>query len=364
MDLAAENQRLQGIIDRLVTRIDENQRIAQRFQAFEFQLLEAASLPELFEVLIHQAPAHFKLHAISLVLFDKDYVLEQLFEALDLKHWVPRVQLRHREDFFEQLYGQRQQPVLGELDALAQGRLFPGASAVASCALLPLRAQGRLQGSLHLASEQADRFTPDKAADFLQHLGAILALCIEHCVAREQLRREGRQDPLTQVGNRVAFEQDLHLELARAERNHQPLSCFFVDLDHFKKINDNFGHAVGDMCLREVAQVLQVELRKTDVLARFGGEEFVVLLPVCDADQAMETAQRVGKAIAAMTVETTAGQPVPLTASIGVCSWEPRKHKIPLEALADALLRQADAAMYLVKKAGRNGVRWQPLIVQ
>lgn len=345
-------------------RIDENQRIAHRFQAFEFQLLEAASLPELFEVLIQQAPVHFNLQAISLILFDKDYVLEQLFEALDLKHWVPRVQLRHREDFFEQLYGQRQQPVLGELDTLSQGRLFPGAKPIGSCALLPLRAQGRLQGSLHLASEQADRFTPDKSADFLQHLAAVLGLCIEHCVAQEQLRREGRQDPLTHVGNRAAFEQDVHLELARAERNHLPLSCFFVDLDHFKKINDNYGHSVGDMCLREVAKVLQAELRKTDVLARFGGEEFVALLPVCDADQAMETALRVSQAIAKMKVETSAGQAVPLTASIGVCSWEPRTHKIPMEALADALLRQADAAMYLVKKAGRNGVRWQPLVVQ
>ncbi|UTA46598.1 sensor domain-containing diguanylate cyclase [Simiduia sp. 21SJ11W-1] len=364
MDLAAENQRLQGLIDRLVARIDDNQRIAQRFQAFEFQLLEAASLPELFDVLIDQAPRHFQLQAVSLVLFDKDYVLAQLFDALNLKRWLPKVQLRHREEFFEQLYGQRQQPVLGEVDTLSLGRLFPGAGPIGSCALLPLRTQGRLQGSLHLASEQPERFTPDKAADFLQHLGAILALCIEHCVAREQLRREGRQDPLTKVGNRAAFEQDLPLELARAERNHQPVSCFFVDLDHFKKINDNFGHSVGDVCLREVAAVLQKELRKTDVLARFGGEEFVVLLPVCDAEQAMETAQRVSEAIATMRVETSQGQPVPLTASIGVCSWEPRKHKIPVEALAEALLRQADAAMYLVKKAGRNGVRWQPLVVQ
>ena len=363
MDHEAENKRLQGLIEKLVLRIDENQQIARRFHDFEFKLLEAASLPELFEVLIQEGPNHFKLKALSLVLFDPDYVFEQLFEALDLKHWVPKVQLRHRQDFFDQLLGQATQPILGELDALTLGRLFPGAGAVASTALIPLYSKGVLQGSLHLASETAERFTPDKAVDFIQHLAAVLALCIDHCVAQDQLRREGRQDPLTQVGNRAAFEQDLALELARAERNCLPVSCFFVDLDHFKKINDNFGHANGDMVLREVSGILQAQLRKTDVLARFGGEEFVALLPACDADQAMETAERVRAAIAAMTIETSAGQPIPLSASIGVSSWEPRKHKIPIVELGAALLRQADAAMYLVKKAGRNGVLWQPLVV-
>ena len=363
MDHLAENKRLQGLIEKLVLRIEENQQIAKRFHEFEFRLLEAASLPELFEVLIIDAPAHFQLKALSLVLYDPDYVFEQLFEALDLKHWVPKVQLRHRQDFFEQLLGHSTKPLLGELDALTLGRLFPGAGKVASTALIPLYSKGVLQGSLHLASETAERFTPDKAVDFIQHLAAILALCIDHCVAQEQLRREGRQDPLTQVGNRAAFEQDLPLELARAERNCLPVSCFFVDLDHFKHINDNFGHANGDMVLREVASVLQEQLRKTDVLARFGGEEFVALLPACDADQAMETAERVRAAIEAMSLETSAGQAIALSASIGVCSWEPRKHKIPLPELGVALLRQADAAMYLVKKAGRNGVRWQPLVV-
>lgn len=363
MDSKEEHRRLQALVEKLVARIEENQQIAHRFHEFEFRLLEAASLPELFDVLLEQGPVHFRLKAISLVLFDPDYVFEQLFAALDLNRWIPKVQLRHRQDFFDQLIGSSVKPLLGELDALTAARLFPGAGKIASTALIPLYSKGVLQGSLHLASDMEERFTPDKSVDFVQHLAAILALCIDHCVAQEQLRREGRQDPLTRVGNRAAFEQDLALELARAERSHQPLSCCFIDIDHFKKINDNFGHANGDMCLREISSVLQGQLRKTDVLARFGGEEFVVLLPVCDADQAMETAERIRQAVETKRLETSKGQAIALTASIGVCSWEPRKHKIPIAELGEALLRQADAAMYLVKKSGRNGVRWQPLVV-
>lgn len=359
----SDSQKLQAIIERLLARIDENQAIARRFHGFEFKLLEAERLPELLELLINHAPEHFQLAAVSLVLYDPEYEWADLADTLNLKQWLPKVQFRHQQAFFEDLFGSSRLPMLGQLDTLTQTRLFCGAKDVASAAIIPLYSRGRLQGSLHLGASEAERFSPDKATDFLEHLGAVLALCLSHGLTQEHLRLEGRQDPLTQVGNRAAFEQDLAVELARAERHHQPLSCFFVDIDHFKQINDNFGHANGDMCLREVSHVLRNALRKTDILARFGGEEFVALLPACEPARAMETAERVREQIEALTLETSAGQAIAVTVSIGVCSWEPKDYQIPLNELSDALLRQADAAMYLVKKAGRNGVRWQPLVV-
>lgn len=360
----SEIQRLQAIIERLVRRIEENQAIARRFHAFEFRLLEADRLPELLDLLVKQGPQHFDLEAVSLVLFDPEYEWEQLAELVNLKQWLPKVQVRHQQAFFDDLCATSRAPILGELDPLTLARLFSGAGEIGSTAIIPLYCKGQLQGSLHLGAKDPERFSADKATDFLEHLGAVLALCINHGLTQEHLRHEGRQDPLTQVGNRAAFEQDLEIELARAERSGQPLSCFFVDLDHFKQINDNYGHANGDLCLREVSRVLKLALRKTDILARFGGEEFVALLPACDASRAMETAERVREQIEGLTLETRAGQSMPLTVSIGVCSWEPKAYRIPLPELSEALLRQADAAMYRVKKAGRNGVRWQPLVVR
>lgn len=364
MSLAEENKRLKGLIEQLVARIEDNQQIARRFQDFEFRLLEALGLAELLELLLVQGPDHFRLKAVGLVLYDPDSRYARLADSLPLSTWMPRLQLRHKPDFFDKLYGDSHRPQLGEQDALTLARLFPGHQQVASCALLPLYCRGRLQGSLHLASDDPQRFTPDKADDFLQHMAAVLALCLEHCLAQEYLKREGRLDPLTGVANRAAFARLLEQELARAVRNGEPLSCFFVDLDHFKAINDNHGHAAGDLCLQQLAKVLAGELRRTDVLARYGGEEFVVLLPGCSPDRALETAERIRRAVAAMALQSPAGVPVALTASIGVASWDPQAQSALLPKMPQLLLQQADAAMYQVKGQGRNGVSWLPLASQ
>lgn len=362
MSLAEENTRLKGLIEQLVARIEDNQQIARRFQDFEFRLLEALGLAELLDLLLVQGPDHFRLVAVGLVLYDPDSRYARLADSLSLNHWMPRLQLRQKPDFFGKLYGDSHRPLLGEQDALTLARLFPGHQQVASCALLPLYCRGRLQGSLHLASGNPARFTPDKANDFLAHMAAVLAICLEHCLAQEYLKREGRLDPLTGVVNRAAFGRQLEQEQARALRSGAPLSCFFVDLDHFKAINDSHGHAMGDYCLQQLTQVLAGELRRTDVLARYGGEEFVVLLPGCPRDRALETAERIRRAVAAMALQTPAGLPVPLTASIGVASWDPQAQSALLDQMPQRLLQQADAAMYQVKSQGRNGVSWLPLV--
>lgn len=357
-DLQKENQRLHRTVKALLELIEDNQRIERHFHDFEFKLLGCKGLPELLELLLVRAREHFELSDVGLVLIDRDFSAKHLLELLDLPLYECRLQLRHSDDFALTIYRGQPEVTLGELDALAASRLFPNsADQVASCALLPLIRNGLLIGSLHLASRRADRFSPDKAADFLLHLSSICAVCIENSLSRSRLHYQSQIDQLTQVNNRLSFEEEFAKELERAERHDEPLSCLFVDVDHFKSINDQFGHQAGDVCLREVAQAVKGELRKTDILARYGGEEFVCLLPKCELDRAQQIAERVRKAIQKLKLAVNGEQTIRPTASVGLCCWQPVGERTPdLPKLGERLLACADDAMYEAKNGGRNKV--------
>nr|WP_233278018.1 diguanylate cyclase [Myxococcus stipitatus] len=173
---------------------------------------------------------------------------------------------------------------------------------------------------------------------------------------REELLALSRTDALTGLFNRRCFEERLTEEFARSRRYQSPLSLVMLDIDHFKRINDTFGHPFGDQVLKAVAQTARTRLREVDVLARYGGEEFIALLPETNPVDALKVCERVREAIAGLGVEHVGvegkRQEVRLTASLGVAT-------VPSADLnsAEALLRAADAGLYAAKGAGRNRVR-------
>ena len=153
-------------------------------------------------------------------------------------------------------------------------------------------------GSLHLGSIDPSRYNPNVATDYINHLASIIGVCIENCISQETLRRLSMIDMLTKVHNRRSFNTELNREISRASRSQQPLSCLFIDLDHFKQVNDTHGHPTGDRVLRGSAQTIKDQLRKTDFIARYGGEEFAVLLPGCESQQALQIAETIREAVA------------------------------------------------------------------
>jgi two-component system cell cycle response regulator len=159
-----------------------------------------------------------------------------------------------------------------------------------------------------------------------------------------------RKDPLTGCFNRGYFDQKLHTEVVRTRRRARSTSLVLVDLDHFKRINDKYGHVTGDAALRAVGQVLRGATRVEDVVARYGGEEFAVIVPGATSMGGALLAQRVRTAIEKLTIDAE-GEPLRVTASLGVASLEPGQ-----VSNAPALLRAADGALYAAKHAGRNRV--------
>ena len=176
-------------------------------------------------------------------------------------------------------------------------------------------------------------------------LGASLLRAMKNeAVARQELEQLMLTDPLTGAGNRRMLMLRLHDEIQRAQRYRRPLIAVFFDLDHFKRVNDTYGHDVGDIVLTAVARRLRANVRQSDHLARFGGEEFVVVLPETTLEDAFAHVERMRLAVAQMTIPELPGH---ITLSAGLAQWREGESD-------EALLRRADQALYHAKEAGRN----------
>ncbi|MBS0366953.1 MAG: diguanylate cyclase [Proteobacteria bacterium] len=169
-------------------------------------------------------------------------------------------------------------------------------------------------------------------------------------IALTEAERRAQTDPLTGVLNRRSLIERLDTASARARSRAQPLSVLFIDLDHFKQINDTHGHAAGDACLAGIIAPIQAELRQTDVIGRYGGEEFVVILSGADAAAARPIAERICARLASIGIAGF-GAPIRLTCSIGLASSD------TLGVWGQHLIAHADTAQYAAKRSGRNQVQ-------
>lgn len=164
----------------------------------------------------------------------------------------------------------------------------------------------------------------------------------------EKLRRQATHDPLTGILNRGAIMERLAVEMARADRDREPLCLALVDLDHFKQVNDTYGHGAGDIVLCETVSRMSSVLRPYDSIGRYGGEEFLVVFPKCDVASAAAISERIRRSISGATVSTEA-EDILVTASIGIA-------EVGLSTDAHAIIREADKALFRAKKKGRDRV--------
>src|ERR1700685_3453778 len=175
--------------------------------------------------------------------------------------------------------------------------------------------------------------------------------------AQDDLQFAAAHDPLTGLWNRGAILDLLRREVSRRQRNRDPLGVVMADIDYFKKINDTYGHLVGDVVLREVTRRLAAGVRPYDVVGRYGGEEFLIVFPGCTAGNLIVGAERLRQSVADHPVETSAGQ-IAVTLSLGLAAVE-QGEKEMLDC--EAFIRSADEALYAAKARGRNRVEVGPV---
>ena len=212
----------------------------------------------------------------------------------------------------------------------------------------PIFVNGRVMGSWQLFSRNIAGFSRDDA-QLLWALSRISENLVSREFASRGLIRFAFTDHLTRLKTRGYFEQQLELEVKRYDRNQHNFSLLMLDIDHFKCLNDHYGHTVGDNVLRQIGETLMQDMRDIDTVARYGGEEFVIILPETGEQEAMLVAERIRAAVEQKNINVR-GERQPLSISIGLAVFgEDTKDK-------HELVQSADEALYEAKAAGRNRV--------
>ena len=236
------------------------------------------------------------------------------------------------------------------------GHVTPASKSVLPYVCVPLIAQGKMLGLLHVQRLKMESRSSESVGSVESGLslaatvGEEVGLALANLNLRETLQEQSIRDPLTGLHNRRYLEDSLIRELARAKRKTQPLSIILLDIDHFKRVNDTFGHGAGDMVLRRLGLVLQAYVRESDIACRVGGEEFSVLLPEGPLQIATQRAEDIRKAVNELTLEHEEKDLGTVTVSAGVATFPDHG------TTADALIRAADQVLYDAKHKGRNRV--------
>ena len=351
-------KRLHRRLTALVGEARRNEHRLRRFQSLELRLMACPSLPELLRLLLYRARASFGWDFTTLLLLDPECEVRRLLErSCDPERDLPDVIFTSSEPELMTRFGGAHRPMLGSFDPPTHGLPFRHlGERPASVALLPLRRNNRLIGSLNLGSRHGSRFGRHCATDFLQHLAAVVSVCLETSIIRERLEHLGLTDPLTGVSNRRLFDQRINEEITDVIDARSALSCLFIDIDRFKRINDSHGHQAGDEVLQQVACLIREQLRRSDVVARYGGEEFAVLLGHADRRSALEVAQRIRQRVECHKFIPASAAEICVSVSVGVSTYTPREAPLIVAQIRQQLIEQADAALYRAKREGRNRV--------
>ena len=356
-DLYKENQTLRRQLKAFVSQARSNEQKMQRFQEQELRLISLNSLAKLVETIIYEYRASFELDMVTLALVDPAFEIRHILEDDGGLHKHPHLIFCESADKLDSLFGYSGTPVLDYYQESEHCKIFPSsAESPASVALLPLIRYGEMIGSLNLGSLRSERFVKGSGTDFLQRLAAVVAICLENACNHERLKRVGLTDFLTSVNNRRYFDQRLLEEMTRCKRQQLSTSCLLLDIDLFKRINDNYGHRAGDLVLKQFSALIRQQLRVSDVLARYGGEEFVAILVDTPTNLTIEIAERIRSELENHPITLESGETIQVTVSIGVAMIEGGNDSRSAEEMGAALVELADQALYRAKNEGRTRV--------
>ena len=228
-------------------------------------------------------------------------------------------------------------------------RLVSPQATLKSYLTLPLAVEGEIIGCISLNSHQANAFEAQDL-QFFSVIGYQMASTLKHFQRFSSVKNMAIYDTLTSLYNRRYLEERLGLEAQKSFRSGTPLALIMVDIDHFKKVNDTFGHTEGDKVLREISYLLKTSVRKKDVVARYGGEEFILILPEATREVSSIIAERIRRAIENTPFEV-GNIRLKITVSLGVSHFPDDR-----PSSKEDLVRMADVALYDAKREGRNRV--------
>ncbi|MFK5894944.1 MAG: GGDEF domain-containing protein [Pseudomonadota bacterium] len=367
--LDKENKHLKQQLKTILNNAHENEEKLKRFEHVEFKLMEADTLAEVLDILLFDYPTLFKVNFSTLLLTDSELNIKSLLPKNQIKqNYLNKVSLLHLPIEIESINAFSKSIYLGNYHHNKHHHLVnittENTATIKSIAILPLVRHEQIIGIFCCVSEQINRFEPCYGSDFMKHLSCTISVCIENVINNEKLKICSLTDPLTNIRNRRFFDQSLVKEVTHLQRANTPLSCLLLDIDHFKQVNDKYGHTAGDEVLIQVVNRIQTTLRSDEIIARYGGEEFVLLLPETDNAYALTVATRIIKEINKKPIAVENNKSLAITISIGLATLFTQvlfKNTSPsnnttIHRYCKQLVDQADKALYQAKETGRNKV--------
>jgi len=339
-------------IDEILDRLRLNEEIAQKFFEVEVRILSTLHFTDLFERLLTEIRDKFSIPYVWISLVDDSSVSDLIDEVAASEVVRERLNLIRKMDFLS-LVGNTGKPLLANKDLGPFYRLLPEGKTylIRSLAIAPIILDDCIIGSLNCADGSDLRYAPGMDTTLLERLAVKVSIALSNVTAHERIRLAASRDPLTGLLNRRAMEAVLTREFDRAKRYGQGLSVLFLDLDHFKSINDRYGHDVGDAVLIYVSGLLQKLCRSSDVAARFGGDELFIILPSTQFIAARTFAERAKRHLQDHPF-VSEGIQIPVSFSVGIADlWESGAPDL------STLIRLADGMLLASKRDRRRDVQ-------
>ena len=360
-----ENRHLREKLDRLLKEARRNEQTQSSFDDFSLSVVAAQGQKELFQLILEKQKK-FRIDEIRLCLVDRFHEVERLLTE-SYQHSYAGLSFIDTETSKLLISDIPDRPVLGTRIMSKYDWLIniKDINKYRSAALLPLKRGSEIIGIQLLLSKDRERYNKSDGTVFLQKLSAIIAISIENCINRQRTLELGYQDGLTNAYNRRYFDERLKHETDRCLRNKTDLVCLFIDVDFFKRVNDSYGHQVGDDVLVRLVTLMREQVRSSDIVARYGGEEFAIILPDTGIQLAYEVAERIRRQVEDQKLIIN-DNTLNITVSIGLASLSQIRYQInnseknslykTTEGLDQLLLGKADEALYQAKQTGRNQV--------
>lgn len=337
-------------VKKLIQRFRENEETALKFFEVEMSVLSTLNFHDFFEKLLSKIMEKFNVGLVWVTLVQTSKVVRLIqtyaSTAIPEKH----LKIVDRRKFTLVVQDTSKPTLRNERLSLYEIITPKGlGKGFNSLAIVPISLDGDIVGSLNFADVSPDRFPPDADTILLEQLGLVVSICLSNVAAHEELKALAFKDSLTGLLNRRAMERALKRELIRAKRYKNPLSLAFIDLDDFKQVNDSLGHDCGDELLVHVAESLRAMSRQSDIISRFAGDEFVMILPETVEAEAHALMGRIRRDFAEHPAQL-AGTPVPVQFSYGIAC-----PAYSSEDDAAAVLKKADELLYQDKEARKAG---------
>lgn len=325
----------------MIQRLGETEQLQQKFHALETRILSILNLQDFFEILLTEMGRIFNIPFVWLSVIKKSMLADLINPLIDSRIIIERTRFLDKREF-DRIFGGNAIPMLFSGDLSGCSIFLPRSDRFCSgsMAIAPVQIDGEIVGSLNQWDPSPRRFEPNLDVSFLEQLMMKVSLCLSNVAAHEKLKYFAFHDPLTGCLNRRAFDTALRREFSRARRHFRDLSLVFMDVDKFKQINDRYGHGVGDKALIYLSETIQSLIRDEDVLARFAGDEFVLLLPETPAPRAEILMGRVRSYLHEHPLMYQ-DRLIPISVSHGIASIPDNK----IESVS-GLLKRADIALY------------------